>query len=206
MLRPPPSFPPVLGESGGQRIARIVRAYAGCSLSSRLDELQALVDRGVCDPSIVGLKTNCATFALGVLAAAGCPHPLLARQTAVGAAFSELVTLGDDLGAWRVWAPSEALPVGALLWYEIAGQNDDHAEFLLEPGPPPTHGGGGRMNNAITVGQGDVALSWGRPVHRWLDPDALGLPDAAAPTDPRPIPVPDSAHADTLPPPAPEDA
>lgn len=186
MILPAPSFPYVPGEAPGDRIARIVRAYAGCSLSSRREELAALVGRGVNDEAFVALKTNCATFALGVLSAAGVRHKKLSAPTAIGAAFSDLVTLGNDLKAWRPWAGSGSIPVGAALWYEIPNTDDDHVEFYLSP-DGPEHGGGGRDDNAVTVGRGPVALSWGRPVHKWLDPGALGISVAPiADTDPAP--------------------
>ncbi len=196
MILPAPTFPIVPGESPGDRIARIVRAYAGCSLGTRQDELAALVGRGVCDSSIVAWKTNCASFALGVLAAAGVQHPILAKPTLVGHAFSDLVAIGYALGAWRPWASSGSIPVGAALWYALAGQNDDHVEFYLSP-DGPTHGGGGRADNAITVGKGTVDLSWGRPVHQWLDPEELGIPftPLPAPEDVEPHPSQEEPHA-----------
>ncbi len=190
MILPAPSFPIVPGESPGDRLARIVAHYAGCSLGTRQDELAALVGRGVCDSSIVAWKTNCASFALGVLAAAGCPHPILQKPTLIGHAFSDLVAIGYALGAWRPWASSGSITVGAALWYETTpAAGDDHVEFYLSP-DGPTHGGGGRADNAITVGKGAVDLSWGRPVHQWLDPEELGIPftPAAPPEDTEPHP------------------
>jgi hypothetical protein len=174
-----PTYALVPGESPGRRIARIVGLYAGCSLSARREELAALVGRGVCDESIVAWQTNCATVALGVLAAAGVQHRVLSTPTANGRAFSDLVQLGVDLGAWRDPATDGPPVMGAALWYALAGQNDDHVEFLVDPGGP-VHGGGGRPNNAVTVATGPVALSCGRPLHRWLDPERLGLPVAEA--------------------------
>lgn len=186
-ILPAPYFPPILGETAGQRIARIVRAYAGCSLHHRRDELGALVGRGVDAPDdVVCITTNCATFAIGVLKAAGCQHTLLSKPYVVGMAFAWLVRIGNDHDAWR---PAELPPSeGAVLWYRLPDLNDDHAEFFLSA--PDEHGGGGRPDNAITVGHGDIHASWGRPLHRWLDPDALCLPDAhvddAHDTDPSP--------------------
>lgn len=184
MIVPIPDFPPIPGETPGGRIVRIVRQYVGCSLQSRADELGALVARGVDDPlRVVGIKTNCAMFAIGVLAAAGVDHELLRKPYVNGMAFAWLVQIGDDFNAWRTPAPSELLPPGAALWYEIPGLNDDHVEFVLQP--PDEHGGGGRPNNAITSGHGDYHTSWNRPIHRWLDPSALGLADPHVdPTDP----------------------
>ena len=169
---PLPLISIVPGETGGQRIARIVRAYVGCSLSSRSSDLAALVCRGVCDESFARVQTNCAVFALGVLAAAGVVDPVLATPTAIGAAFSDLVTLGYRHVAWT--APqAQELPVGAWMWYRISGTNDDHVECYLGGG---WHGGGGRPNNAITAGTSSYAISNGRPLWRWLDPEMLQIP------------------------------
>lgn len=196
---PGPVMVPLYGELPGSCIVRIVRHYVGCSLHARRDELGVLVGRGVDAPeSVVGVQTNCAMFALGVLAAAGCPHPLLRTSYKVGMAFSWLVEIGDHYGAWRVAVASEIPPAGAVLWYRIDGTNDDHAEFMLEA--PDEHGGGGRPDNAITSGRGNVHASMGRPLYRWLEPAALCLPDATAPdgdpstaaTDPAPPPVTES--------------
>ena len=208
MIVPVPSFPPVVGESGGARIVRIVRAYAGCSLSVRRANLGALIARGVDEPeAVVGIETNCAMFALGVLTAAGCQHPLLQKKYVNEMAFAWLVQIGNDLGAWRLPAVSELIPTGAAIWYEIVGENDDHVEFVTEP--PDEHGGGGRPNNEITIGRGDYHVSWSRPIHRWLDPEALGLPDAMAVggDDPTEAPTrPELPPAPSVAPPADPDA
>ena len=173
MILPAPAIPFVPGELPGVRIARIVQMYAGCALGTRQDELAALIGRGVCDESMVAWRTNCATFALGVLAASGCSHYILEAPTLIGRAFSDLVQLGNEMHAWQP-GNSGPIPVGALLHYGITGENDDHAEFYLSP-IGPQHGGGGRPDNAITVGTGPVALSMGRPIEQWLDPGALGI-------------------------------
>lgn len=170
-LVPEPSFQRIPGETTGQRIARIVRFYEGASLSNRKDELGALVARGVDDPnSVVGIKTNCAMFALGILKAAGVQHPLLDKPYVNGMAFTWLVQIGNDMGAWRT--PDQGTPpVGAAMWYRIPNTNDDHIEFMLTP--PDEHGGGGRVNNAITIGKSDISTSMNRPLYKWLDPNAL---------------------------------
>jgi hypothetical protein len=177
-----PSYPPVQGESSGQRLARIVRTYAGCSLSNRRQDLAALVGRGVDDESIVTVQTNCATFSLGVLAAAGCPHPLLTKPYVNGMAVAWMSQIGNDLGAWR--DPSDAPVTGACLWFEGAG-NNDHFEWLLDPSEP-AHGGGGRPDNAISIEVGQIATSLWRPLHKWLDPERLLLPEWDAGTDVEP--------------------
>jgi hypothetical protein len=176
LIPTPPIVAIVPGECAGDRIARIVRLYAGCSLSNRRSDLASLVCRGVCDESFVAVQTNCATFALGVLAAAGVTDPVLSSPTAIGAAFSDMVTLGYRHVAWRP-PQAEALPAGALMWYRISGTNDDHVEVYLGGGE---HGGGGRPGNAVTIGTSSYALSNGRPLWRWLDPEMLQIPTAQA--------------------------
>jgi hypothetical protein len=171
-----PSFPPILGESGGDRIVRIVRAFNGCSLLNRREDLAGLVCRGVDDESVVTWTTNCCTFALGVLAAAGCDFPALWVPLKNGMEFELLEDLGTYYQAWHIPSPGDVMPPGALIWYEISGENDDHVEFFLSA--PDEHGGGGRTNNEITIGNGDFHTSWSRPIHKWLDPSSLRLPDA----------------------------
>jgi len=182
MIYPVPVFAPVFGESGAARIVRIVRSYDKVSLSNRRADLAALVGRGVDDGDrVVTISTNCGTSALGVLRAAGCPHLLVSKPYVSGMAIAWLVQIGRDMSAWRDPVKDGPPQSGALCWYEIAGENDDHVEWELDNGD---HGGGGRTNNAITVEHGPVALSMGRPLKAWLDPEALSLPEASDPGDP----------------------
>lgn len=174
---PAPQFPPVVGESGAQRIVRIIRSFNNCSLSSRREELAALVGRGIDDESVVEWQTNCCTSALAILFAAGCGYSGLALPLKNGLEFELLEALGDYYSAWRTLAKDGPPKPGALCWYEIGGTNDDHVEWELDNGD---HGGGGRADNEITVEHGPVAQSLGRPMKAWLDPDAIGLPDAVA--------------------------
>lgn len=182
MVLPEPNFPLLPGESPGARIARIAQSYVGCALhdpthptlpNKRLDDLAALVGRGVDDQSVVSIRTNCATFALGVLRAAGVVHPRLSQRYVDGMAFAWLIEIGDSFSAWR---PGDAGPlsVGAVLHYAVQGENDDHAEVYVSAAGP-MHCGGGRVDNGITLETGPVTLSMGRPIMQWLDPDALGL-------------------------------
>lgn len=171
---PLPDFPLIPGEAPGARLVRIIRTYDGCSLSARKDDLGALVARGVDDPAkVVGVSTNCAMFGLGILAAAGVDHALLRKPYVNGMAFSWLVQIGTDFGAWKVPSTTDPPPPGAFMWYRIPGTNDDHVEVFLSA--PDEHGGGGRPNNAITVGHGPIHSSWSRPMWRYLDPDMLGI-------------------------------
>jgi hypothetical protein len=178
MILPAPVAAYRAGESPGDRIARIVRLYEGCSADGNgALRLAALVGRGVNDQSFVQVRSNCATFALGVLACAGVVSPELQEETKIGAAFSDLVAIGYRFAAWEVPSSDVEIPVGAALWYRIDGTNDDHVEFQLDGGQ---HGGGGRAGNAVTVETGPVMLSVGRPLYRWLDPDRLEIAVVAA--------------------------
>lgn len=193
-----PLFEFVAGESCGDRIARIVRFYVGSSLFNRRDDLGALVARGVDDPTeVVGIKTNCATFSLGVLAAAfgsvdaaRGAHPLLATPYKNGMAFAWLTEIANAWGAWVKPVPGQIVPVGACMHYGTSGLNNDHAEWMLAE--PDTHGGGGRTDNAVTLGQSDPHTNLGRPLLQWLDPEKvpLVLPDAyVAVSDPTGAPL-----------------
>jgi hypothetical protein len=181
MLVPMPSFEFIPGESRGDRLARIVRSYVGCSLTNRRDDLGALVARGVDDPNaVVGIKTNCATFSLGGLAAAfgsveaaQAAHPLLATPYKIGMAFAWLVEIAGTWGAWTKAVPGQIVPVGACMHYGTAGLNNDHAEWLLAE--PDTHGGGGRTDNAVTMGPSDPHTNLGRPLLQWIDPEKIPL-------------------------------
>jgi hypothetical protein len=186
MTVPLPSFDFPPGEGRGDRLARIVRFYVGSSLSNRRDELGALVARGVDDPTaVVSIKTNCATFSLGVLAAAfgsvdaaRQAHALLATPYQNGMAFVWLMEIAASWGAWVKAAPGQIVPVGACMHYGTPGLNNDHAEWMLAE--PDAHGGGGRTDNAVTLGQSDPHTNLGRPLLQWLDPEKVPIvfPDA----------------------------
>lgn len=176
------------GESPGQKLARIVRSYAGCSMSFRADDLGALVARGVDDPNVViHVTTNCGMFALGVMAQAGVNSPILDRKYVTGMAIAWLREIGLKLGALLQYTgPHGPQPkLGALLRYNTAGKNDDHVEWMLsdiDAGGHAEHGGGGRTNNAITVCAADapnnaglVTWNYGRPLVEFWDPDKLGI-------------------------------
>lgn len=176
MILPAPSFPPVVGESPGARIARIVQFYVGCSLRVRFDDLAALIGRGVDDTTVATWETDCCTFILGVLAAAGLVFPPLQAPLKNGREFELLEAIGDHFNAWRVPAVSELIPVGAVLWYHVDGKTVDHAEAMTDP--PDGHAGAGREDNGVSAETSDVHTGGeGVPLYRWLDPDALNLPD-----------------------------
>ena len=186
MILPAPVFTPVLGEGAGQRIDRVVRSFAGCSLSVRTQDLAALVGRGVDDESMVTWETNCLTFALGVIAACGSDVAELHEHIPNGREYVALNPLVKRAGGWELFS-GQPVKTGSLMHYRsvpyrvnAAGETiyDDHYEFKLLASDE--HGGGGRANNEITVEHGDWSHSVGRPLYEVLDPDGYGLPDANA--------------------------
>lgn len=191
------ALPLVPGEEPADRIIRIVKSYDGCSLSSRRADLGELVSRGVDKPeAVVGIATNCATSALGIMAKAGVKHKLLNTPYVSGMAVGWVRQIAMDRDALVRYSTSGPQPKpGALLRYNTAGTNNDHVEWVLGPvgaGGMALHGGGGRGNNAISVGMGDIRTSWGRPIVEWIDPDKLGIDFIPAPVvvpDPEPAPI-----------------
>jgi hypothetical protein len=163
------------------RVVAIVKSLEGASLENQ----------------VVQWQTNCGTFALGVWAAAclspaqaALVHPLLASPLEIGAAITWLMRIGYDLhGCMVKYAGTEGPQPGPgdLLRYNTPGTNNDHVEFLLGEmdgrGVAP-HGGGGRANNAISIGVSDCRYSLGRPlVNFWrigatLPPAKLVMSDA----------------------------
>jgi lysozyme len=190
--------PLVPGEKPADRIVRLVKSYVGCSLTNRRTDLGNLVGRGVDNPeSVVTISTNCATSALGIMAAAGVRDPLLNKPYVSGMAIAWVRQIGINTGALTKYVKGQNPPVGALMHYNTPGTNDDHVEWLLGPvdaSGNADHGGGGRANNAITQGTGPVLSSLGRPLIEWLDPNKLGIPvlalDQPPPVNPPPAPVP----------------
>ena len=78
--------------------------------------------------------------------------------------------------ALNKYSSANAPKAGSLLHYFTPGKNDNHVEWLLSDMDDQgcaEHGGGGRTDNAITVGSGDVTVNYGRPLQEWLDPDML---------------------------------
>ena len=224
---PPPPAPPVVhpapsnsnvpvnqqplvpNEQPADRLIRLVKSHVGCSLSTRRDELGRLVARGVDTPeAVVGIATNCATSALGIMAEAGVRDAILNKPYVSGMAVSWVRQIGINTGALQKYSPTNPPKPGSLLRYCSPGSNNDHVEWLLGPmdaNGNADHGGGGRSNNAITEGTGDVRSSWGRPLIEWWDPDLLGIPvltqEAPEPTPPPPPPLPPTVPVPVVQPP-----
>jgi Putative peptidoglycan binding domain len=159
-------------------ICSLVHSYAGVSLDHDRKALGELVARGVDDPErVVGIKTNCATTALGFLALLGVDHRLLREPYRIGMAMAWLVEIGNALGIIHEWhGDRSVLHPGILMHYCLPESTNDHVEWLLtEPDAMGVayHGGGGRAQNAITVGYGSVLTNAGRPlIHYWDVPAA----------------------------------
>jgi len=166
--------------TASDRIVSIVSSYVGCSLEHDTDRLAELVARGVDHPgSIVRVKTNCGTFALGVLHAAGVPHELLEHKYRNEMAIAWIIQVANDCGAIRYPKRDGQPPAGALLHYWVRQGTktvNHHVEFCLET-PTATwiarHAGGGRPKNAITDGVSDIRWNASRPLQAWYDPDEL---------------------------------
>lgn len=192
------------GESPGDKIARTVRHYVGCSLKTRTAELGALVARGVDDPKLmVGVRTNCGTSALGIFAEVGVESPVLLRRymtgtppVVTGSAIAWLIEIGLASRALVKYTGVMGMQpkVGSLLHYRTPTphgtppKNDDHVEFLLSPIDArgyALHGGGGRADNAIsmTTDPGLVTYNNGRPLLQFWDPDLLGIEVLLATSD-----------------------
>jgi lysozyme len=201
-----PSYP---GEKPGDKIVGLVRFYVGCSLTNRREELGELVARGVDNPeAVIGISTNCGTTALGIMALAGAKHHLLSEKYQNGMAIAWLRQIGLELGALKKFVPGTQLKPGSLVRYNTAGKNDDHVEWVLtapDANGTADHAGGGRDQNAISEGTGNVLTSLGRPLVEWWDPDMLAIdtvpamPDAPPAPEPAPQPVPAPGPAPVVP-------
>jgi hypothetical protein len=163
--------------NSGDTLVALVKKYVGCSIHVRKDDLGALVCRGVDDPNqSVLIKTNCGMFALGIMHEAGVVHDLLTQKYKSGMAIAWVRTVGKDLKALNKYVSGTALKAGCLLHYYTPGQNNNHVEWLLSDMDDQgcaEHGGGGRTDNAISTGEGDVLTNYYRPLQEWLDPDML---------------------------------
>jgi hypothetical protein len=213
-------FPDVSGESARDRLVRLVRFAAGqsWSLSNSKDKLAALVSRGVDEPVDYAVlwKTNCGTSALGFLAltagtvdAATAIHSLLGTKSANGKSLMWMQKIGDDAGAWVKYtgASGPQPKAGDLMWYwnhpkktNDAGEEvtvwDDHVEWCLaapDGDSKADHGGGGRSDNAITVGNGDIRTNAARGMRQFLDLDKLNITPVAT----QPVPDGGTTAVDT---------
>lgn len=164
----------------GDRIAELARSYVGCSIDHRVMDLALLVATAPDDNpyEVVDLKTNCGTFTRGVLDKAGVVHDILERRYEIGHAVSDVLTIGDRLGAKDRFR-GQPLLRGTILHYATPGENDDHLECCLledagnDVGWCKLHCGAGRPRNAVTQERSDIRWSRGRPLRNVLDPGLL---------------------------------
>lgn len=163
--------------SSADLFVSLIKKYEGCSIHIRKNELGSLVCRGVDDPAqTVLIKTNCGMFSLGIMYEAGVQHDLLKHKYMSGMAIAWLRTIGKDLKALQKYSKTNVPKLGSLLHYYTPRKNDNHVEWLLsdiDDHGRAEHGGGGRTDNAITIGEGNVLWNYGRPLQEWWDPDLL---------------------------------
>jgi hypothetical protein len=173
-------------------IITLAQTYLGDSLLKNKEDLGLLVARQVDDPAVVvQIKTNCAMFALGIMWACHVVHPLLETKYKSGMAVAWVRKIAMDKKALRQY-PKDGPPVlGAFMHYYSGdgSKNDSHIELCLEDPQLVVqtgemvahHMGGGRADNAVAMGIGDVRWSYSvsRRMREWIDPVAL-LVDSAA--------------------------
>lgn len=168
-----------------ENIIELVKSYIGDSLLNNKEDLALLVSRQVDDPNqVVGIKTNCGLFALGIWYAVGVQHDLLKTKYVSGQAIAWVRKIALAKNALRTYAKDGPPVAGALMHYYTPGTNNNHVEFLLEnPNEKHValHAGAGRKNNAVTSDTGDIRFNVGRSLQEWVDPLALlvGSPEFA---------------------------
>jgi len=176
-----------------RRIVDVVRSYVGCSLADKTEDkrirraaLAQLVARQVDAPeSVVGIRSNCGMFALGLWKLLGIEHQLLRKKYVNGMAMAWLVRIGNDLRFCHTYRgdPWELTP-GMLLFYKQ--EADEHVEWLLgdlDERGHAEHAGGGRPNNAIVETRGPILHFGTLPLWCWFDVpgilDRMEDPEAA---------------------------
>lgn len=167
------------GESAGQHVARIVRGLVGVSLVHDHDRLVDLFRLNELDDRaeiVASMKTNCGTFMRQIWLLAGCDADLILCPYVVGMAVSWDLEAARRLGALAPAGSWRQIGEGWGLHYGTPGRNDDHVEFAL--GEPDSagvceHAGGGRPENAITLGKGDIRWSCGRPLLHAINPERM---------------------------------
>lgn len=165
------------GETTGEHVARIVRALDGISLHSHADHLAELFwanEETEARASLVSSwKTNCGTSMRCVYALAGSDLDLILCPYVVGRAVSWVLQAAMTAKALLPGTHWRSLGPGWGMHYGTPGLNNDHVEFCLSVPDAvgiADHGGGGRPDNAITVGRGSILSSSGRPLLSIIDP------------------------------------
>lgn len=166
-------------ESNGDHIARVVRAIAGASLTTNSDRLVAIFtcnESGSDAAEVAAFKTNCGTFMREVYCLVGCASSYIKRKYQVEMAVAWDLAAARETGALIDGPQWQIVSAGWGMHYATPGANNDHMEFALSSPDSKgfaDHGGGGRANNAITVGHGDIRTSNGRPLLHVIDPDRM---------------------------------
>lgn len=188
------------GQSAGKRLWLTVVFFDGVSLKNHPDVLARLAEV-VEDHALAEIHrtTNCATSRRWQWALGGCQQPWCRLPDEVIRAMANDPTLDAETraiaGAGPVaWDLKIARDMGALVVITSTAQylalidegwtvhfcgaaGTDHIESIGSKPDPATgialHGGGGRGDNAITVGTGDVRWSLGRPPRNAIDPTKL---------------------------------
>lgn len=195
---------PLPGESPGNHISRCVQSFNGVSLTSSVAKLDALFlvnETPQRASQIAAVQTNCATFARCIFALAGCASNYVLEPYPIGAGISLVLQAAQQMNCLISCASNpnwlSLLTPGCLMHYGTPNLNNDHVEFCLGVPDPLTgislHGGGGRPNNAITVGPGDIRTSLGRPMQHIILPMNMAIAGSIisipqpAPTNTTPI-------------------
>ena len=163
------------GEKPYEHIARIFRAFHGCSVKNDPERLYALFyvneptqERAI---QVAEAKTNCATTARCVVCLAGSKLDKFTRPYQLEAAVSWLIEAGAEVDANidlkkypDAW---ERIGPGDLLLYH-GGGNNWHVEIALSEVDIATgiadHAGGGKKDNGILIDRSDIRSSAGRPL------------------------------------------
>lgn len=169
------------GETTGEHLARIVRGLDGVSLHHHGEMLAQLFyaseDTAARAAEVATWKTNCASSARAIYVLAGVDSDALEllKPLQVGQAVAVLRSYAARRKAMVAGSQWHMLRAGCGMMYWSTG-NDAHFEWCLgdvDGAGIADHGGGGRADNAITCGRGDVRMSWGRPLQEIYLPEAM---------------------------------
>lgn len=171
------------GESTGEHLCRIVRAFDGVSLHNHADMLAAAFytseDTEKQAQLVSTWKTNCASSARAFYVLAGVdPDAIeLLNPLQVGAAVAVVRKYAARRKAVIAGSQWHLLRPGCGMMYWSSGI-DAHFEWCLgevDGTGKAMHGGGGRSDNAITCSKQpeDVRVSWGRPLQEIYLPELM---------------------------------
>lgn len=168
-------------ETAGEHLARIVRALDGISLvrdRELLEQLFYASEETAARARLVSAwKTNCASSAKAIYSLAGMEAEDIEIESPLenGRAVEVLRRCAKRKRAVIAGSQWHLLRPGCGMMYWSTG-NDAHFEWCLSDVNgmgQADHGGGGRSDNAITCGYGDVRISWGRPLQEIYLPELM---------------------------------